>query len=96
MSCLNLVVTDYADNGHSIERSKRLGHFLALFLKLLLAEIAPGLEIIGVIVVFDDSNRSRVLLQKMLADDDRDSFAVWPAINHHWFSCSHLSVRSND
>jgi len=70
MLCLNLVVTDYADNGHSIERSKRLGNFLALLLKLLLAEIAPGLEIIGVIVVFDDSNRSRVLLQKMLADDD--------------------------
>ena len=68
MACIGLVVADDANNGHAIELPEGVCH-VSLLLKLLLAVVAPCLKIIWVATVFDETYRSWLMLQHVLADN---------------------------
>jgi len=86
-----MAVANDTDNCHVIEFPECVGH-AALMLELFFAQITPCLEVVRVAVVLDESDRHRLSLEQMLADNCTDPFSVRPAIYRHWLSGRHRCV----
>jgi hypothetical protein len=82
-----------ADDGHSIELSKCIGH-TTLSLKGFLAGVAPSLKVIGVIRVLNEASRGRVFTYQVMADNCSNALAVGAAIDQKWFGGGHI-CRAN-
>ena len=93
VASLGLCIAHDADDGHAVELSKGVRH-VSLKLKLLLAQVAPSLEIIRVAAVLNKPGWGGLSLEHVLTDNGGDSLTVRPAVNHHWLSSCHASCAA--